>query len=138
VNFIAKTPEDLNSISKELIKLFNETKIILFKGEMGAGKTTLIKQICANLGVGDITSSPTFSIVNEYRANNNRAVYHFDFYRIENEQEVMDLGYEDYFYNGSYCFIEWPEKIPNLIPEQHLIINIKIDDANNRVISIAS
>ena len=138
MNFIAKTPEDLNSISKELIKLFNETKIILFKGEMGAGKTTLIKQICANLGVGDITSSPTFSIVNEYRANNNRAVYHFDFYRIENEQEVMDLGYEDYFYNGSYCFIEWPEKIPNLIPEQHLIINIKIDDANNRVISIAS
>lgn len=138
MEFIAHSLQELDTISKQLIKLFGTTKVILFKGEMGAGKTTLIKQLCKNLGIEDVTSSPTFSIVNEYLSNQNQKVYHFDFYRIDNEQEVMDLGYEDYFYDNSYCFIEWPEKIPNLIPEEHLVISIKIDNENNRIISIAS
>jgi tRNA threonylcarbamoyladenosine biosynthesis protein TsaE len=105
---------------------------------MGVGKTTLIKQLCKNLGVTENTSSPTFSIVNEYKTDRNQSVYHFDFYRIDNEQEALDFGYEDYFYSNSFCFIEWAEKIPNLIPVNHKVISIKIDDVNNRIISIAS
>lgn len=138
MEFIAKTINDLDQISKELLKLFGDIKVILFNGEMGAGKTTLIKQLCKNLGISENTSSPTFSIVNEYQNNENESIYHFDFYRIENEQEAMDFGYEDYFYSNSFCFIEWAEKIPNLIPQNHMVINIEIDNDNNRIISIAS
>ncbi|MCB9360315.1 MAG: tRNA (adenosine(37)-N6)-threonylcarbamoyltransferase complex ATPase subunit type 1 TsaE [Flavobacteriales bacterium] len=138
MEFIAKTINDLDQISKELLKLFGDNKVVLFNGEMGAGKTTLIKHLCKNLGISENTSSPTFSIVNEYRNNENKSIYHFDFYRIENEQEAMDFGYEDYFYSNSFCFIEWAEKIPNLIPQNHMVINIEIDNDNNRIISIAS
>lgn len=138
MKFIATSPKDLGNISKELIKLFGPTKVILLKGEMGAGKTTLIKQLCKILGVTEATSSPTFSIVNEYKTTANQSIYHFDFYRIENEQEAMDFGYEDYFYSNAFCFIEWAEKIPHLIPQQCIEIMIEIDNANNRVISIAS
>ena len=138
MEFIAKSINDLDQISKELLKLFGNNKVILFNGEMGAGKTTLIKHLCKNLGISENTSSPTFSIVNEYKTDSNNSIYHFDFYRIENEQEAMDFGYEDYFYSNSFCFIEWAEKIPNLIPQNHTVINIKIDNDNNRIISIAS
>ncbi len=136
--FIAKNVADLETISQQLLVEFGTEKIVLFKGEMGAGKTTLIKHLCKQLGIDDITSSPTFSIVNEYVSNKDQKVYHFDFYRINDEQEVMDMGYEDYFYGGAYCFIEWPEKIPNLIPEKFVVITIKVDEDNNRIISIAS
>tara|TARA_R110001592_G_scaffold140281_6_gene361189 strand:+ start:2868 stop:3284 length:417 start_codon:yes stop_codon:yes gene_type:complete len=138
MEFIAKSINDLNHISKQLIEQFGSAKVILFNGEMGSGKTTLIKQICKNLGVTENTSSPTFSIVNEYKTDDNQSIYHFDFYRIEHEQEAMDFGYEDYFYSNAFCFIEWAEKIPNLIPENHIVVSIKIDEANNRIISIAS
>ncbi len=136
--FIAKNVADLETISQQLLVEFGAEKIVLFKGEMGAGKTTLIKHLCKQLGIDDITSSPTFSIVNEYVSNKEQKVYHFDFYRINDEQEVMDMGYEDYFYGGAYCFIEWPEKITNLIPEKFVVITIKVDEDNNRIISIAS
>jgi tRNA threonylcarbamoyladenosine biosynthesis protein TsaE len=138
MEFIAKSINDLNHISKQLIEQIGTTKVVLFNGEMGVGKTTLIKQLCKNLGVTENTSSPTFSIVNEYKTDRNQSVYHFDFYRIDNEQEALDFGYEDYFYSNSFCFIEWAEKIPNLIPVNHKVISIKIDDVNNRIISIAS
>jgi tRNA threonylcarbamoyladenosine biosynthesis protein TsaE len=138
MEFIAKSINDLNQISKQLIEHFGTSRVILFNGEMGAGKTTLIKEICKNLGVSENTSSPTFSIVNEYQTDNHESIYHFDFYRLENEQEAMDFGYEDYFYSNSFCFIEWSEKIPNLIPENHQVVSIKIDNSNNRIISIAS
>jgi len=90
------------------------------------------------LGVDDVASSPTFSIVNEYMSKSGKAIYHFDFYRIEKEEEVYDLGYEDYFYSDCFCFIEWPEKILNLIPENIVKVSIDLDDENNRLISIAS
>lgn len=138
MEFIAKSINDLDQISKELLKLFGNNKVILFNGEMGAGKTTLIKHLCKNLGISENTSSPTFSIVNEYKTDDNKSVYHFDFYRIEDEQEALDFGYEDYFYSNSFCFIEWAEKIPNLIPQNHIVISIEIDNDNNRIISIAS
>jgi tRNA threonylcarbamoyladenosine biosynthesis protein TsaE len=91
---------------------------------MGVGKTTLIKQLCKTLGVVGATSSPTFSLVNEYEADANQLVYHFDFYRLNKEEEALDMGIDDYLYSGNWCFIEWAEKIPNLIPETHSVISI--------------
>lgn len=129
--------EDLNGIAKQLIADFGEQKVILFYGEMGMGKTTLIKVLCKELGVDELTNSPTFSIVNEYLSNKNKTIYHFDFYRIEAEEEVFDMGYEDYFYGDSFCFIEWPEMIPNLLPPNAVKVQITLDAENNRVISVA-
>ena len=104
----------------------NPKKIILFNGEMGVGKTTLIKQLCKNLGVEDATSSPTFSLVNEYYTSNNQTVYHFDFYRLNKETEALDMGVDDYLYSGNWCFIEWSEKIASLIPEEHSVVTIAL------------
>ena len=111
------------------------TKFLLFNGTMGSGKTTLIKAIVSKLGSTDSVSSPTFSIVNEYEINNSIA-YHFDFYRIENETEVLDIGIEDYFAKDRWCFIEWAEKIPNLIPDNINYINFKVLDKDHRTIEI--
>ena len=106
---------NLNQIAKDIVKN-SKHKILLFHGEMGVGKTTLIKEICKELGTDDITSSPTFSIVNEYKTYNNDPIYHFDFYRINNEEEAYNIGVEDYFYTDAWCFIEWPSIIKNLLP----------------------
>ena len=102
---------------------------------MGVGKTTLIKELSLHLGVSDIVTSPTFSIVNEYQICRDRIVYHFDFYRIEDEKEAFDIGYEEYISSDSYCFIEWPEKISNLIEEDMVVVKIKLDGVK-RVIEI--
>jgi len=106
---------DLNKIAKDVIST-SENKILLFYGAMGVGKTTLIKELCKELGIEDVTSSPTFSLVNEYHTNQGDVVYHFDFYRIEDEEEAYDIGIEDYFYSDAWCLIEWPENIQNLLP----------------------
>jgi tRNA threonylcarbamoyladenosine biosynthesis protein TsaE len=103
---------------------------------MGNGKTTLIKQLCKKLGVSESTSSPTFSIVNEYKTDKNNTIYHFDFYRIKNESEVLDFGYEEYLYSGNYCFIEWPEKIPNMLPDDVVKVTINKDENNFRIIEV--
>ena len=115
----------LNEVAHQIIAN-NPKKVILFHGEMGVGKTTLIKQLCKTLGVTGATSSPTFSLVNEYETNNNQLVYHFDFYRLNNEVEALDMGIDDYLYSSNWCFIEWAEKIPNLIPETHSVITISL------------
>jgi tRNA threonylcarbamoyladenosine biosynthesis protein TsaE len=110
----------------------NPHRVILFNGEMGAGKTTLIKEICHALGVHNATSSPTFSLVNEYVSDSGENVYHFDMYRIKKETEALDMGIEEYLYSGSWCFIEWSEKIPNLIPENHSVIALSVLPDGNR------
>jgi len=117
--------EELESVAHQIISQ-NPNKVILFHGEMGVGKTTLIKQMCKTLGVKTATSSPTFSLVNEYEIANNQIIYHFDFYRLKNEMEALDMGADDYFYSGNWCFIEWADKIPNLIPDLHSIIRIEL------------
>ena len=117
--------DQLEEVAQKIIAN-NPKKVILFHGEMGVGKTTLIKQLCKTLGVTGATSSPTFSLVNEYEANNNQLVYHFDFYRLNNEVEALDMGIDDYLYSSNWCFIEWAEKIPNLIPETHSVITISL------------
>ena len=111
-------------------------KIIAFYGEMSAGKTTFIKSLCEQLGVEPTeVCSPTYAIVNEYEADNDQLIYHFDFFRLNNEKEAFDMGYENYFYSNHYCFIEWPEKIANLLPEKLLKIHIE-SVANKRIFTI--
>ncbi|MFV8392206.1 tRNA (adenosine(37)-N6)-threonylcarbamoyltransferase complex ATPase subunit type 1 TsaE [Flavobacterium sp. LB2P6] len=117
--------DQLEEVAQKIIAN-NPKKVILFHGEMGVGKTTLIKQLCKTLGVSGATSSPTFSLVNEYEADDNQLVYHFDFYRLNKEEEALDMGIDDYLYSGNWCFIEWAEKIPNLIPETHSVITISL------------
>lgn len=117
--------DQLEEVAQKIIDQ-NPKKVILFHGEMGVGKTTLIKQLCKSLGVTEATSSPTFSLVNEYQAKDNQLVYHFDFYRLNRETEALDMGVDDYLYSGNWCFIEWAEKIPNLIPESHSVITIEL------------
>lgn len=125
--------DDLANISETLISLSGTNKIFLFYGEMGAGKTTLIKSLCEHLGVTEPVTSPTFSIVNEYKARESK-IFHFDFYRLKNETEALDLGYEEYFYSGAHCFIEWPEKIPNLLPEHYVRVKIEVTGHDSREI----
>jgi len=120
-----------------LMENTQQYKVYLFKGSMGAGKTTFIKAICAYLGVQGTTSSPTFSIVNAYDSAVGE-IYHFDFYRLNDEREAYDLGYEEYFFSGNYCFIEWPEKIPNLIPENAVSVEISVMDDLSRVIELTT
>jgi tRNA threonylcarbamoyladenosine biosynthesis protein TsaE len=129
------TLELIPKIAKEIIKNA-KGKILLFNGEMGAGKTTLIKEISKQLGVKDITSSPTFSLVNEYQTNRGETIYHFDFYRINDEEEAYDMGIEDYLYNDAWCFIEWGENVQNLLPLEITNINIDIVNTNQRTIEI--
>lgn len=117
--------DQIEEVAQQIISN-NPKKVILFHGEMGVGKTTLIKQLCKTLGVSGATSSPTFSLVNEYEAHDNQIVYHFDFYRLNDEVEALDMGVDDYLYSGNWCFIEWAEKIPNLIPEAHSTITIEL------------
>ena len=115
---------DLPLAAKELLSNSGNTKIFAFKGEMGAGKTTFIKTLCEELGVTDTVSSPTFSIVNQYQSSRGETIFHFDFYRIKSITEAYDLGYEEYLFSGSYCFIEWAEKIEELLPTE--IMNVEI------------
>ena len=125
---------EINEIAKQIIKC-NPQKIILFSGEMGAGKTTLIKSLCKELGVLGNISSPTFSLVNEYQNAVDQVVYHFDFYRIKNQNEALDMGVDEYFYSGHWCFIEWAENIKDLIPENYSTVSISVlSDGKRRVV----
>ena len=129
--------EQIDEVASQLLAA-NPNKVILFHGEMGVGKTTLIKALAKTLGVKDATSSPTFSLVNEYQTSENRLLYHFDVYRLKNESEAYDMGIEDYLYSGNWCFIEWAEKIPNLIPEQHSVIELKLTTDGKRELLLRS
>lgn len=127
--------EQLPEVAQQIIDQ-NPNKVILFNGEMGVGKTTLIKQLCKTLGVNDATSSPTFSLVNEYQTSDNQTVYHFDFYRLNKETEALDMGVDDYLYSGNWCFIEWSEKIASLIPQQHTVITIELLPSGERLLEL--
>jgi tRNA threonylcarbamoyladenosine biosynthesis protein TsaE len=129
--------DELEGVSKELIGAAQELNIWLLEGEMGAGKTTLVKAIAKELGIKETVASPTFSIVNEYKANNGRPVYHFDFYRMKNETEAYDIGANEYFESGNLCLVEWPEKIPSLIPDHYFKIKLEINDPQSRTIQYA-
>ena len=127
--------DEIQNVARKVISE-NPKKVILFNGNMGVGKTTLIKALALELGVKNATSSPTFSLVNEYEANENQLVYHFDVYRLNKESEALDLGIEEYLYSGHWCFIEWPEKIPNLIPEEHSVIHLSLTSDGKRHLTL--
>jgi len=117
--------DEIQEVARKIIAE-NPNKVILFHGNMGVGKTTLIKALSKQLGVDAPTSSPTFSLVNEYQINDNEFVYHFDVYRLKSETEAMDMGIDEYLYSGNWCFIEWAEKIPNLIPDTYSVITLTL------------
>lgn len=127
---------ELPDVAEEVLRSLEGRSIVLFRGEMGAGKTTLIRAIMAELGSEDTISSPTFAIVNHYSTASGDAVYHFDFYRIERPEEALDFGYEEYFYSGDLCLVEWPEKIEGLLPEEVMTVSIVADSEEERTITI--
>ena len=132
---IASSPEKMNDVAGAILKEFPEHRIFALFGKMGAGKTTLIKAFARQLGVAETVSSPTFALVNEYTASGGNPVYHFDFYRIESIEEVYDIGFEEYLYSGHYCFMEWPEKISELLPENYVYISVEEnEDTQNRIV----
>ena len=137
--FEINSVEELSQVSEYLFVLREESDIIAFYGPMGAGKTTLIKNLCHRMGVTDEVNSPTFAIVNEYVTEETESVYHFDFYRIKKLEEVYDIGYENYFYSGNLCLLEWPEMIEPLMPEKFIRVDIALgdtDDSRKIVVSV--
>ena len=128
---------DLPEAADAILEALNGRSIVAFWGEMGAGKTTLIRALCDRLGITDTVTSPTFAIVNEYKDRDMRPIYHFDFYRINRIEEAFDFGYEEYFYSGNLCLVEWPEKIEPLMPEEGVMtVRIEVTGEEDRVISI--
>jgi tRNA threonylcarbamoyladenosine biosynthesis protein TsaE len=127
---------ELSDAAHALLNFIGDERTVIFEGEMGAGKTTFIKAICAAMGLKDNVTSPTFSIVNEYAAPAG-IIYHFDFYRIKNLQEAYDIGYEEYFYSGNYCFIEWPGLVAELLPAKYVKVSIAALSADKRTFSFS-
>lgn len=130
-----KSIEEIGEAATQFINEMGENTVFAFYGKMGAGKTTFIKAVCEQLGVEDVINSPTFAIVNEYVDGEGEPIYHFDFYRIKKEQEVLDIGYEDYVYSGHVCFMEWPELIENLLPEDAVKVTIEEENDGSRKIT---
>ena len=129
--------DSIHEAAKQFIAAMEDNTVFAFYGKMGAGKTTFIKAICEELGVTDVINSPTFAIVNEYRSDETgELIYHFDFYRIDSVDEVFDLGYEEYFYSGDLCLVEWPEKIEQLIPDDVMEVRISAGDDEERIFEI--
>jgi len=127
--------QETNKAAISFLKEFKKERIFAFYGEMGAGKTTFIKALCKSLGSKDNITSPTFAIINEYDTPKSGQIYHFDFYRIKNIEEAMDIGIDDYLNSGDYCFIEWPEKIEELLPEELIEVTIKETSPTSRQIT---
>jgi tRNA threonylcarbamoyladenosine biosynthesis protein TsaE len=129
------TIKSLDKAAKKLIGQFPDQRVFAFYGKMGAGKTTFIQAVCRVLGTSDNVTSPTFALINEYKTEAGNSIFHFDFYRIKDLEEVYDLGYEDYFYSGNYCLIEWPEKIETLLPQNYVEVKIEVQENGDRLIS---
>ena len=133
-SIIIKDIDHIREAAREFINHIGEARVFAFYGKMGAGKTTFVKAICEELGVEDVITSPTFAIVNEYTGNEG-TIYHFDFYRIKKLEEVYDMGYEDYFYSGALCFIEWPELIEEILPDDAVRVSITEQEDGSRLVT---
>ena len=127
---------ELPKVAEAVLGELRGRSVVLFRGPMGAGKTTLISRIAAALGAEDTVTSPTFALVNQYEGEGGRRIYHFDFYRINNVEEALDLGYEEYFYSGELCLVEWPEKIDPLLPEDAMTVTITVGEDEHRCFTI--
>ena len=130
--------ENIREAAREFVANIGESTVFAFYGKMGAGKTTFVKAVCEELGVEDVITSPTFAIVNEYRSEtSSELIYHFDFYRVKKIEEVYDMGFEDYFYSGALCFIEWPELCEEVLPEDTVKVTIEETPDSSRLISFS-
>jgi len=137
MEIIISDKRHLHSASKKLLEKTGDNKLLAFYGAMGSGKTTIIKAICEVLGAVDTATSPTFTLVNEYKTSTGESLYHFDFYRIRKTEEVFDFGIEEYFDSGSYCFMEWPELVEDILPPGTVKINITVNDDDQRILHLA-
>jgi tRNA threonylcarbamoyladenosine biosynthesis protein TsaE len=126
---------ELERVAEEILSSIGERRVVLLRGGMGAGKTTLVSRIASKLGAEDTVTSPTFALVNQYEGREG-TIYHFDFYRINRVEEVFDLGYEEYFYSGELCFVEWPEMVEGLLPEDAMEVRITVGDDDKRIFEI--
>ena len=131
-----QSEEELQMVARELLDALNGRTVVALRGEMGAGKTTLIRALAEVMGVEDQVTSPTFALVNEYRSAKGERLFHFDFYRIDDLREAYDLGYEEYFYSGDLCLVEWPEKVEPLLPEEVVELTIRVDSPTERTFEI--
>lgn len=137
--YIVNSIQDLSSVVKDILEVFKDQRVFILEGKMGTGKTTITKAFCDLLGVRDTqVCSPTFAIVNVYFSSKGEEIYHFDFYRLKSEEEAYDIGFEEYLYSGNYCFIEWAEKIPSLMPQQYVKVSIKALSENERKVIVQS
>lgn len=129
MNIIIRDIDSIGEAARQFVEEMGDSTVYAFYGKMGAGKTTFIKAVCEQLGVRDVINSPTFAIVNEYMDGKGNPIYHFDFYRIKRQEEVLDIGYEDYVYSGNVCFMEWPELIEDYLPED--VVRVTIEEAED-------
>jgi tRNA threonylcarbamoyladenosine biosynthesis protein TsaE len=137
MRILIKDKKHLPAAAKRILEYTSGQKLLAFYGSMGAGKTTIIKAICRILGAGDIVTSPTFTMINEYKTKDDEIIYHIDFYRIKKAEEVFDFGIEEYFSSGSYCFMEWPELIGGILPAETVKIKITVGDKEQRILDIS-
>ena len=136
MKLLIKSLSDIETVAQKFVKNMGDNTVFAFYGEMGVGKTTIIKAVCRALGVTETINSPTFAIVNEYKSGEGTPIYHFDFYRIKSIEEAYDFGYEDYFYSRNICFIEWPELIESLLPDNVIKVKIELEKNEQRIILI--
>ena len=137
MNILIPSTQDLATAARQFVDAMNGRHLFAFYGSMGAGKTTFIKAICETLGVTDVINSPTFAIVNEYRDAADRPIYHFDFYRLRRPTEAYDIGFEDYIDSGNVCFMEWPEMVESLLPDDTVRVDITEQPDGTRLVTIA-
>lgn len=134
LHFVIKNINELADVSKQFLSTFTDTTFFAFYGEMGVGKTTLVKELCKLLGVEETVASPTYSIVNQYDLIDGKKIFHFDFYRIKDINEAFDMGVEEYFYSNNYCFVEWPDRVAELLPKNIVKVTISININGERII----
>lgn len=137
MTILIKDKKHLHAAARKLLRQCGGKKILAFYGAMGSGKTTIIKSICEILGATDIVTSPTFTLVNEYKTETGESLYHFDFYRIRKTEEVFDFGIEEYFTSGSWCFMEWPELVEDILPSEIVRIRINVTDDEQRILQLS-
>lgn len=134
--FTARTAQDMDAIAPDVIRAIGDSRVVAMDAPMGAGKTTLVKAICKALGSTSVVNSPTFAIINDYELPSGRALYHFDLYRLKNIDEAFNMGFDEYFYSGNYCFVEWPAIAEDILPEDARILTIEVQPDGSRLVTV--